>query len=141
MLKKTLAIYEGLKHITQLVQVKMNVISHHQGLISTMRRTETMFIYSRSKRSIQNKQLVIEEYLEYEKSIQKYEETAIITNAEFISNWGITLAEFDENKLKNIHNFKLEEVCMKACENSTTPMELFTINDLQPNLEVLQMRT
>ena len=28
-----------------------------------------------------------------------------------ISNWGITLAEFDENKLKNIHNFKLEEIC------------------------------
>ena len=40
---------------------------------------------------------MIEDYLEYEKSIQKYEETTILTNAEFIGNWGITLAEFDEN--------------------------------------------
>ena len=32
--EETLAeIYEGLKQITQLVQVKINVISHHQGLI------------------------------------------------------------------------------------------------------------
>ena len=34
---------EGLRQISQLVQDKINVATHHQALITTMRRIETRF--------------------------------------------------------------------------------------------------
>ena len=108
---------KGLEQITLFERNKIDIATHHQNLISTMRETETKIILQQIKKDNieQETNALVETFLNYEKTILTYDESAVMSN-EHIGLWGITLTQFDEKKLKDIHNMKIEEICMRARE-------------------------